>query len=409
MLFDNKVDDPCMSYQLAFMVSKLWFANADAEIRAMANVIKPGVATSFYVEADGMCTPQEYLFWPDLTVVLLGGTPDFRTGLHFVQGLNFHNRAENYGDCNITVFLEAGKIVDRIALYSRQSQVPIIFAGHSLGGAHGIVAALRFRETYGYNGVRSISYGSPRPGGPTLGRYLNAIPIQRWMNKLDPVPYVIPSPSEAAQPYLLLNDEEFYNAERYVQPKGGSVLDESGAITAADVPPDVAPDIGLSISAWLWSLIRNTRSEHQMTYYVPRLSFACDRLNSGTQRTLHTDFPGVADPQTPAVRREFILQQLEVLRQEVAAPGRSNVVLPEAEAFVPKKLGKIWVVQLRGETISLGPSRRRSRSFCSKANAFLRKLQIQGKVDTETFVAAFSSYLDDASDPQSAFRPTMNT
>lgn len=104
----------------------------------------------------------------------------------------------------------------------------------------------------------------------------------------------------------------------------------------------------------------------------------------------------------------FVQQGIDQLIEADAQREYGSVVIPQGQAFVARRVGAVWVSQFRGNIISIGPTRRRSRSFCARANVFLNKLQIQGQVDPDSFLAAMTSYLSDAADPQSAFVPTMN-
>jgi len=89
--------------------------------------------------------------------------------------------------------------------------------------------------------------------------------------------------------------------------------------------------------------------------------------------------------------------------------GVSQVGIPEGQAFTARRNGASWAVYLRGEYFATGPTRRRARHLASVGNIFLRHLQPIGIVDTNALSSALDLYLADATDPTSAFKPTMRT
>jgi len=111
-------------------------------------------------------------------------------------------------------------------------------------------------------------------------------------------------------------------------------------------------------------------------------------------------------------RADFNAAERQAEQQVIAIERRQNAVplnVPKDNAATVQKIGSMYYVIFRGKPIVSGRNRRRAYHIKNAFNDMLDRLQFAAFVDIESFKSEFSGYLDDASDPGSAFTPTMNT
>ncbi len=137
---------------------------------------------------------QAYLFWTkhDCVVVCRGTEPnewnDIKADVNAISVV-----AETAGKVHCGFKNEVDDLWPRLERALKSNDLPLWFAGHSLGGAMATICAGRCKLAEIPSNPEAIfSYGSPRVGN---NRYINYVKVRhyRWVNNNDIVPRVPPT------------------------------------------------------------------------------------------------------------------------------------------------------------------------------------------------------------------------
>jgi len=408
MLFDNYASSAAMSYELAFMLGLIRNIDAEAQIRAYAATIKPNWILSRYYAGTATCPTFMLLGWSDMLLILIDGVTNVSQGTFYVDGIRVAPNWNSDGAMNPALVINRNRIM--MAVNDLNWVIPprVIIAGHSMGGAIAQAVLLGYQSEGLIASKSCVTFGSPKIGPPTCVGLFNSWDVQRWMNTQDPVPHVVPTVEQAPLFAAIVGPIGRSLMAQYCQTRGGAILAEDGSITEADLTHALAPTIQMNLASWLLACATNAATEHNISMYVARLLLAKNAVPPLPADRNHTTTaqqpPGGNTPE----QLRIINEALATIRKDQLGSNASDLRIPDAEAFVAVKVAGVWIVKFRGESITVAPGRRRAVKLASLANRMLKVLQVQGRVDVDSFVDSFRSYLEDASDPASAFHPTMS-
>lgn len=409
MLFDERASHASLSYQMSVLLDYLTKPDPEARIRARCEELKDGVIATRYVPPDAVQVGSCCVVWQDVGLILCQGSSRVDQGFDFTQG--WEVPIDYTADSGANPYLRnmATLIINSAGLIDATSRPRIIVAGHSLGGAASVVIAKRLNSTLSIGSVSCITYGAPRCGPSSFADSVSTMDIARWMCDDDPVPHVPPRQNEAPLYFCTMTNLGRTNANRYVQCYGGLQIFRHGEVSDADVSSAAAVDIQFNLGAWLVSLVRGLDSPHTISNYSARLqSYRAATLGDPVYigGSTHRGNPVLDTPREIAQEVEATVRQFN---QSVAGQSSQDVKLPSTSIFQYARLGKLWFVILGDSAFAIGPTRRKAGRLANLGNQFLRRLQTEGQVDTDSLVFALQSYLEEASDPTSTIKPTMRT
>jgi len=409
MVFNLPSFSPALGYALTTMFLRIRDVGAESAIRAIAEAIKPGIINSSYHPKSGAYGYEMYIRWQDLMIVLIDGVTGLQQATHYTNALDVETNYNRFSGANEGLLSRSLTSYDRLWAIGDPRIVPTIVAGHSMGGAVAIALTYRLQALVANSMMRTITFGAPRSGVAEFANTLRSAFIQRWNTVGDPVPNVPPRQSQAPLLYAFFSRAGRSNSNRFEHASGGTTIADDGTLTAEDVPTGITEVPEINLGTWLLQIALQTQNAHSMSFYSSYLLRRKDSEAANEQAGNHTTTAESHVPPSPRSQEQMVIQAISDFTLSIKDRDIAGERIPEDLAFRAKKVGAVWVCQLRGETISLGPTRRRARSMAAKGNRFLEKLQIQGQVDPSSLIASMSLYLDDAADPLSAFRPTMNT
>jgi len=168
---------------------------------------------------------------PDYTVVIVSGTstPEQLA----VQAMYAGGGPVNYGawGTNPQWLAAAYAMNDRIAAAGADPNKPIIFAGHSYGGAAAAVLSVIYTTANPSRDIRLITFGMPKPGDERLTGILAGISAIHYVNNGDPVPYLPPTGYDL-WPLIPLVPSPFWSAwDQWRTPASQRFLDDQGAVS----------------------------------------------------------------------------------------------------------------------------------------------------------------------------------
>lgn len=409
MDFSLPAYSPDLALDLARLLVRLRNASDAVPVLDLAEEGRPGIV-NHYLSLAGPTIPGWMIIrWADAALVLVDGTTQAQQALSMLAILNEPIDYSQLSGVNRYYRQVAELIFARMADIGVYSGMRLVCAGHSLGGpicycVSRIAESLPWR-TNNY----AITFGAPRPGPETFARSVQVMSMVRWMNAGDPVPQVPPRQNQAPLFFTTLSQTGRLNANRYVHPHGGILLETNGSVEDVIEENVASINLTLSLGSWLVSLATDNPTAHNMNEYVTRLVTRIATL--GPTRPADTGSPDrghrVRDSSREIQRQ--VEETLAILNGQTREGNIGEVVIPAEQAFTAHRNGDVWQVYLTGTYFATGPTRRRARHLAALGNVFLRKLQTEGVVDTTALVGAFQTYLQEATDPTGRFHPTMRT
>jgi hypothetical protein len=163
------------------------------------------------------------------------------------------------------------------------------------------------------------------------------------------------------------------------------------------------------VQAWLANQDIGVDSGHSIQVYAARLRTMVP-LQPALPLAVIRNPPMPRHPQ-PAARE--IVQHAAAVAGTIVSVARQQMegplIIPTQNLFIAVRVGKIWRVRFGGVDVAIAPFRRRARGLALAGNNFLRRLQREAVVSPEDLAIQFTAYLAAASDPESGFRPQLNT
>lgn len=289
------------------------------------------------------------------------------------------------------------------------TDVTTVLAGHSLGGAIAEYI-LGTRPDRGLaQGSHLITFGAPRYGNEQQARINDVDYRARYMNSDDPVPLLPPSLADTLGIALAFSVRELIRFGGFVHSSGGVQLTPSAVLSQATLPSDAAMNGTASIVGWYLALDGSSSSAHHITAYAARLALYISQhppitpapVAGGSQERLGTDN-----------RRHFTQAQQRMATAVNQLEARQNAVpvaIPQVQLFTTRRVGRTFLVEFGDTTIAISGTRRAAHHLARAGNDFIRTMQHQPLVEPDALVSQLTDYLALAADPDSGFRPTLNT
>jgi len=410
MLLEQNASSPPLCYQLSIMMPMLYTANAERDIRAACERIKPNVQTVIFYPESPTQMAMASVGWANTALVLIGGCSQLAHGTQYVNAIGQPINYARRGGVNPFVDEYAEVAINRCSVARILPSPRIVMVGHSMGGAAVQAMGRRLLEVSRLSAMSIITFGAPRPGPATFADQMSAVDMCRWMNDTDPVPCVPPRENQARLAFACLTTSQAANWNRYVHTAGGLQLNADGGALSRDVPeiPDV--EVQMSLANWLYSVWLRVDSIHSMPYYIDRLRLRAERFpvaEATPRRTTHTESSG--EYKSNREQKAAIAEAQAAVRAEAQAINNVPLVIPSEWQFSTRKIGGIWCLIWQGEVVSVGPSRRKVSNQAKAGNTFLRRLQRSANVGVDAVPLDMKRYLEAASNPEGGFNPVMRT
>jgi pimeloyl-ACP methyl ester carboxylesterase len=407
MLFDNPVNSAELGAWLAQAIKDLQTGTDINVIRNRYTAITGGLGNMFMLPGDNQ-GPTAWAFKnPTRSLILINCTESITQAIGLWNAYTESLGLYVGGNGNDYLIRRAFQIVDAVRNAFNTNINNCIIAGHSQGGAIAWLAAQRMDIFAGVTAVKGISFGAPKPVDAGFRNPRPNTPFCRWMNSDDPVPLLPPATMLPAQMAALGVPGVARRLVNFRQPAGGVVLNEDGTTTTADLPTVATLPAIANFSAWLLNANQGAIASHQLNTYVNRLN-----LFIGSHPRPAQDRPPMAGPEpvNPLSRADVARAQREGVRA-VFAVGEAQqaraLVIPPSSLFSAFRTGPIWYVALGGQTIAVGPTRKRALGMKNFGNSLLKRLQRAGYVDTATLTAQLGAYFLAAQTNTGVFVPPM--
>lgn len=348
--------------------------------------------------------------WQGRLVVVIQGVqvPGHATG--YVNALNEEINWNLYGGANTYVLSQAERILFALRDLGFGRNARTVIFGHSMGGAVALALNIMIAERGDSASISTITYGAPRPGPDTFASLIQPLDVVRWMNGADSVPLIPPRQNQAPAFFAAATMRMRQNANRYVQPHGGIVIDQDGTAADRDVPEIAIEDIQSSLSLWLYSCYLGVNSVHSIPAYILALG---RRAALPSQQRPATD--GTSSAGQPVERNHSgvidraVNEQINLIKQRAIEQDAVPLRIPEKWQVRARKVGGVWGVYWHEVLVAIGPQKGRCRKIAHSMNLALRRLQQFGFVGADDLATTFQQYMDAARAVDSGFQPVMRS
>jgi hypothetical protein len=375
-----------------------------------------------FVEADGVSLEWSNFFGGNATCPLCyAAITNLRVGLVFVSGVTSVTQGNGVWNSYLGHPLGIGTTdahpwFDSAAAFLANQVLPrvrsvrkIYFVGHSAGGP------ICYRLPLLLNPVKPstmeywlAAFGSPKPFIPPKADIQGFDLAYNWMLSDDPVALIPPTITGLERFLGGLSATQGRRLVRFHPWQSGASVSLQGEVQPRNTPSDNPTSQATQVGVWLADTTAGRETPHSIGVYRSRLASAVVRYTP-TQAIVPLSPPSPPDPPVTLLR---VRRMTDIAAQTIfSAAARQNgefVFLPPQLAFSVKRVGKIFTVYFGDEPVAQAPFKRRARGLARAGNDFCRRLQNEGVVFNQAFLAQFSQYLVAASDPTSGFRPTMN-
>jgi len=268
MLLDESADNLDLALVGAESVYALQQPTTAIALQAVLNRVKTGMSNVGAYPYNDDNLGWGFVRWQGYLVVVFQGVRTFNHGHRYIQALDYETNWNLAGGCNEYVLRQAERV--RLSL-SAQNMLPanrVVVFGHSMGGAAGQAFVHELRSQGLAGSITLITYGSPRPGPDTFAALMQPVDLVRWMTSEDAVPLIPPRQNQAPTWFMAVSERSRLNANRYVQPKGGIVIEQDGRAFDRDVPETSLQDVQGAIAGWLLSVALQQQSIHSIPAYI---------------------------------------------------------------------------------------------------------------------------------------------
>jgi len=244
------------------------YSDPDSAETLLQSVLGPQAVISRVDNSDSPYPGTLIAVHPDYTVVFVSGTTN--EGQWALQALTVPGFPVDNGAFSTDGLWYAAAMVihGRITAAGGDITKPILFVGHSYGGAASSVLVGRYING-GRPGPSSLlTFGMPKPGDIRLANLLAAVPQVHFVDRGDPVPFLPPDLADLA--FVLGTVPGLFVASwtTYVKPHGQLLIDDLGEVSGAPTGLLSIANLAKSIAYGVFSDPFALPAAHQMAYYL---------------------------------------------------------------------------------------------------------------------------------------------
>lgn len=300
-----------------------------------------------------------------------------------------------------------------VAANARSVAIPplnvVTIAGYSMGGAiAGWIANARYTNPWMGNEPQVITIGSPRVGCQAdIYNMARNTRHFRYFCFDDPVP-LIPLHADESTAFAVYSGRfDSINYGRFIHPNWGIEVSNTGTFSSRQTPSNPVNIPRTDLLLWYIGYGISPPFAHTLEAFIARVLPADP---TPVRFLVPRNTPIEAQANTNA--REQTIQEARVSQAVLVAEREQGAVplrIPVFHACVATRIGRDWGVYFGTSLICVRRSKKVARHLARSFNEFLERLQTSALVDPNNMVETLRAYLNEASDPQSAFRPTMRT
>jgi len=408
-VIERPVDDPELASFLAACLFQFQSANYAANISAIIAANEGPLITSIGIPGTSQCPTIFVARVNGGVICLVNGSETLAQATGYINGAIGGVVPFPFGATNEYLSTASGivrALTDPLVL---GNDVPIIYAGFSLGGAVLTVRATSDMIRGKSPTPKLVTFGAPRALGDATVTSLTVRQSARYMMDADPIPLLPPRIEDA--PWLIA----FFNAARlqrfslFRHVAGGFSMSPAGVIVKAFIPLLASVNFTTSLANWMWSFETGQNNQHSLINYRNAID---QFILNNPPMNRHLPDPEPVEPRADQNRNDINVAARENVRlifREAQQQNSVPVVVPAPTAFDVEKTGRIWSVTFGGQFVCVGPTKRKARAIKNFANEFLRRLQTAAVVDPTAIISQFPGYFDAATNPGNGFSPVMST
>jgi len=406
MFFDRQVNSPLMAVFAVNQLAKLVLQTAQANIDQALTAETGGNFNSRVIGGDASL-PSTYVGGSGPFVfVAISGSQNIAQASGYAASLLDPGGNPRGDPSNEYCRVAANVIYNNMAGLLAPGGREVVIAGHSLGGAIAYYLARQITRA-DFAMPKVLTFGAPRPGGRFVSDTFPPRFLGRYFMSNDAVVLIPPRRIETWSVLGGWTYPNIYNMASYRHPAGGLEIDSTGLqINEREVPAFANASPARDIGQWLLSQYQ-TSNPHSLSNYTSKLLIylgshpPADNLPTfGSKEEARGD---VTQGHFNRIRQE----QASAIVNLANRQGASNPLVPLAYEFVAKKSGPLWVVEWQGSQVTVAPTKKRARALANSANEFLRRLQVQGSVNSAAILQQMLQYLAAAASPDLGFVPNM--
>lgn len=414
-----KLDQPCTSVAKAELIASAILALQSGISQLTVDSIwaddRPGFVRAVYRPADDG-SPFMYMAELDgFYQVLIGRTPNAGAAVDLWNGYFDVTFAAPFTASNPYLNRVTEFLWNILTEWRTRPELPIHFAGYSLGGA--IVQRMALRAFAQNPDVipECITFGAPRCMGRDEGNSFAFTNTLRWMCNDDPVP-LVPLPEGGLPSYApFVSVLQMNKARLFAHGPGGSQITADGTISGQTWPQNVGISPQVSFGAWLWSVISGGINAHSIQTYLTRFRLFLENSGGETSGGDWDDGETVGDDWEDQrliapldLRRQQAAQANAIASVQAVQQTMPTEIPPENQVYVVRE-GRVYSVLWSGRTLTVTTHKKTARQLARNLNRSLVSLQHQAVVDPASIKDAFTEYIDNAADPTMPFVPHLNT
>lgn len=217
------------------LILDLLYDNPGAAQALVESNLGPTATVTVVPNGDPLVPGSLVAVTPTQTIIVVSGTTTAQQlALQFLYGTA--GVADYVAFSTLIFWFEAtSAILIRASAAGADASRPVIFIGHSYGGAIATIAATRVQYGVPNANVQLLTYGAPRPGDSRMREILAPVRQVHYANVGDPVPALAPTGQELF-PFASFAPPDFLERWNMVRQSGGVIGLASNGDTRAYGP-----------------------------------------------------------------------------------------------------------------------------------------------------------------------------
>jgi hypothetical protein len=270
--------------------------------------------------------------------------------------------------------------------------------GYSWGGAVAPMLAYYLQSQDIVGTAQAVTFGTPRFTDELGARTLEPFLRLRLMAVSDPLPYLVPSFSEAPLMHVAAGARASYQYNQYVHVGYGAVLTADGQMNQGVLPPGVPLPIDTNMATFI-RLNMGEGRPHAIWNYASTLN----RVHAGPVREVEyrghnlpaepAVIPGIETRPEPMPLREVrrvIARNVKAGTAPIRAMDRGATRRTARGRVTYRKVDGVWTVRLDGQPIYNATGKRDAKGYAVAVRGLLAQvLQQPGRVLDRQIVEAF--------------------